>query len=321
MLLPESLLIAMEDLASSVDRKQLQKSAAELSSRYRRGLSQKDPFIKTQEECLAYLYTRFPATFAANYAVFSELKERSLEPIESILDLGAGSGAAFWAAYSMCQNLDSYTLLERDQRLIDLGKKLLINTEFSLNPEWICSDYGQLSLTKSYDLTLFSYSLGETESKEWEAILKRVMAHTTKLFVMIEPGTPSGYHKIIKVRDFFIQHGFYTVAPCPHNKKCPLLGQDWCHFSQRLPRTSLHRILKSGSLGFEDEKFSYIIMSKAPYSLKGYRVIKTPLKRSGYIELELCSTEEGLVHKKTSKKHKEFFSEAKKLDWGSFYSE
>lgn len=320
MLIPQALCSAIEDLVSSTPRKRLQEAAHALSLRYRNPKGQEGPFIKSREERLAYLCTRFPATFAVNCAVFKEIKERGFgETVHTVADLGAGSGAAFWACMESLSCVTSYTLVERDQELMRLGKDLLDRVSAPICPEWQCSDYGSQRLTQ--DMALFSYSLGESPRDQWEEVLQRVGETTKELIVIIEPGTPVGYEKILVMRDILLGLGWSTIAPCPHNKSCPLLGKDWCHFSQRLPRTSIHRVLKEASLGFEDEKFSYIVMGKKPYSVSGSRVIKTPYQRSGYIELELCSTDSGLLHRKTSKKEKDFFSKAKKLSWGSFYSE
>ena len=320
MLLPDSLLKAIDKIVEFTDRKRLYEGAEKLSLRYRTPSPHHQVFIQTEEECLAYLCMRFPATFGANYFVFSEMQKRGLEKtISSILDVGSGSGAALWAASKIFFNLNTYTLLERDSRLVTIGKELLKEANFSFDTHWMLGDYTETFKDKTHDLVVISYSLGEVDPKQWEKVLIQAIKHTHQFLVILEPGTPAGYKKLMRMREILIQQGLYMVAPCPHNKPCPMVAQDWCHFSQRVPRTSLHRELKHGSLGFEDEKFSYIIMSKQPYYKEGYRIIKTPLRRSGFIELDVCSTSEGLLHKKFSKKQGDFFNQVKKLDWGSFY--
>lgn len=321
MLLPGSLISAIESLVAAVDRKKLYQSAEALSLRYRTSETSCQPLIRTQEERLAYLCTRLPATFAANHAVLSEMQKKGVqEEVHSVLDVGAGSGAALWAVMETLGSMSSYTLLERDPHLISLGQELLKRSRPSFPIEWICKDYTTEIPGDRHDLSIFSYSLGEVDSTQWKTVLERVAAKTKQLLIIIEPGTPLGYQKILAMRDILLSYGWSTVAPCPHNKPCPLSKTDWCHFSQRLPRTSLHKTLKDASLGYEDEKFSYIIMSKKPYTVQGYRVIKPPTKRSGYIELELCSTHHVILHKKASKRDKHFFNKAKKLSWGSFCS-
>ena len=97
-------------------------------------------------------------------------------------------------------------------------------------------------------------------------------------------------------------------------------GTNWCHFKERLKRSSLHRELKEGELGYEDEKYSYVILSKQFHKLGGKRILRHPQKRGGHISFELC-TEEGLQKKIVSKKQGQIFREAKKLKWGDHVGE
>ena len=42
--------------------------------------------------------------------------------------------------------------------------------------------------------------------------------------------------------------GAHVVAPCAHDKRCPMDGTDWwCHFSQRLQRPDTQRAVKGGA--------------------------------------------------------------------------
>lgn len=322
MQLPEELVFEIEKLVNAVDRKALYASAESLSLRYRTEASSQQVFIKTYEEALAYLCTRFPATFAANYAVFSEIQKKGLSSdIHSILDIGSGSGAALWAAQQVLEELNSYTLLERDPHLIKLGKSLINALSSSIETPWIMGDYTKSLPTSKYDLVVISYSLGEVNPQLWESLLLQAFDACEKMVVILEPGTPVGYKKLMKMREILIRLGGNIIAPCPHNKACPMQGTDWCHFSQRLPRSSLHRLVKNGSLGYEDEKFSYLVISKNNYHKSGERILRQPLQRSGYIEWEACSSSEGIVHRKVLKRDKESFNKVKKLSWGSFYDE
>jgi ribosomal protein RSM22 (predicted rRNA methylase) len=322
MQLPQELVFEIEKLINSVDRKALYASAEALSLRYRTQPSLQQVFIKTYEEALAYLCTRFPATFAANYCVFSEIQQKSMsKDIYSVLDIGSGSGAAFWGAKQVLEGLSSYTFLERDPHLVEIGKSLIKAVPTSIETAWMTGDYTKILPSSKYDLVVISYSLGEVDSRLWEGLLNQAFDCSNKMIVILEPGTPVGYKKLMKMREILIRLGGSLVAPCPHNKACPIQGADWCHFSQRLPRTSLHRLVKSGSLGYEDEKFSYLAVSKNKYNVRGERILRHPLQRPGYIEWESCSSSEGIVQRKVLKREREAFNKAKKLAWGSFYEE
>ncbi|KAL2641800.1 hypothetical protein R1flu_009387 [Riccia fluitans] len=78
-----------------------------------------------------------------------------------------------------------------------------------------------------------------------------------------------------------IKSGAFVVAPCSHEGRCPMDGlSTWCHFVQRLQRTSLQRITKRSSAlplrAYEDEKFSFIVLRRGlrpsePWPLDGLK--------------------------------------------------
>ncbi|KAL0372925.1 UNVERIFIED_CONTAM: hypothetical protein Scaly_0974100 [Sesamum calycinum] len=77
-----------------------------------------------------------------------------------------------------------------------------------------------------------------------------------------------------------LKTGAFIVAPCPHDGPCPLQNTDkYCHFVQRLERTSSQRLYKrsKGPLrGFEDEKFCYVAFRRGtrprePWPLDGMK--------------------------------------------------
>ena len=86
-------------------------------------------------------------------------------------------------------------------------------------------------------------------------------------------------------------------------------SRDWCHFAVRLSRTPLHRTLKGGALGYEDEKYSYLIASKVTHLPSGSRIVRRPIKRKGGALLTLCRASHLEQKMVTSK-------EEKKLKWG-----
>ncbi len=294
----------IEKLLSSLTPSQVKKFSAEVSERYRK---RQTPFLLKKEHRLAYLATRFPATFAVAEKVFEQIKDLS---IHSLLDVGAGPGTGFLAARQVFSSLSHATLLERDEVFIEIARQLI-----GTGVLFMRKDFCQMEDLKSHDLVLFSYSLGEAIEKEQEAVIKRAWDLTEKALVVIEPGTPQGFERIRFIREKLLSWGAYLAGPCPHAAKCPMEKGDWCHFFARLSRNSLHRFAKEGTLGFEDEKFSYLIATRekrAPYAA---RILRHPHKGEGFISFSLC-TSGGLKNKVVTKKEGIVYKSSKKLQWG-----
>ncbi|WP_228984764.1 small ribosomal subunit Rsm22 family protein, partial [Streptomyces sp. DH12] len=122
------------------------------------------------------------------------------------------------------------------------------------------------------DLVTVSYVLNELTAPD-RAALVDAAADAAQAVVIVEPGTPDGYARVIEARDRLIAAGFHVAAPCPHSAACPIVpGTDWCHFSARVSRSSLHRQIKGGTLAYEDEKFSYVAATRRPVTPAPARV-------------------------------------------------
>ena len=105
--------------------------------------------------------------------------------------------------------------------------------------------------------------IGEIGEAERRALAELMWAKTRDTLLIVEPGTPAGYARIIALRQQLIASGAHVAAPCPHDGKCPLAAPDWCHFTQRLPRSRAHKQIKGAELAFEDEKFTYVALTRA----------------------------------------------------------
>jgi ribosomal protein RSM22 (predicted rRNA methylase) len=119
------------------------------------------------------------------------------------------------------------------------------------------------------------------------------------------------------VREALFEAGAEIVAPCPHRLPCPLPADDWCHFSVRLPRSKAHRQAKGGVLGYEDEKYSYLVVARPGLAARptSARVIRPPVVKKFEVELALCTTV-GLAGRAVPKREPADYKAAKKLDWG-----
>ena len=93
------------------------------------------------------------------------------------------------------------------------------------------------------------------------------------------------------------------------------MDPDWCHFAARVERSSLHRRLKEGELSYEDEKYSYLALSRNPVVLPPARIVRRPRHHPGWIELPTCAPE-GLVTLRVTKRDRDGFRAARHAAWG-----
>jgi len=289
---------AILNFLNTIDLQKLKSSSARLTSLYREGGS-----LTREEEMLAYLIVRLPATYTVLTYVLVQV------PQGSILDLGSGPGTAWWAAKVSWDTLPIFTAIEREGKFIELGKKL--GTEAS----WIQENFLSDNSFAPHDWLLFSYSLAEIAEKELPALLKKSWTAAQKGVILVEPGTPAGFQRMLKARHELLSLGGSILAPCPHAAVCPLKTSDWCHFSVRLERTFLHRYAKEGSLPFEDEKFTYLIVTKDKLHTNLARILRPPSHHSGHVVIPLC-TKNGLQNVTISRRHKELYKKARKAEWG-----
>jgi len=306
---------ALELFASHYKIDQLAQAREELTRKYRDPNRHGQPttFMTTSLHRAAYVLTRMPATYAVIRRVLNSIKARTEHStIETLLDLGSGPGTALWAAFTEFPEIKQAVALEQDKELIAIGKKLMENLPSRTlwqHKNITSQDYPEA------DLTIISYAIGELSSEAQEIVLQKAWESTRQLLVLIEPGTKPGFACIRKARETLLQIGAYPLAPCPHAAACPMPQNDWCHFSERLERSALHRKLKSGDLGYEDEKYAYFVASKVTETLPSNRILRHPQKHSGHIQFELC-TPQGLQKRTISKKEGNSYKLARKTNWG-----
>jgi ribosomal protein RSM22 (predicted rRNA methylase) len=318
--LPQDLRTAVDAELSSISPKKLAELASGLSERYRtKEPSSGKSFLKSREDVDAYAAFRLPATFAAVYSALRQVQERLPEwNPQTIMDVGAGPGTAMWAAASVWPDLKSITLLEREEGMISLGKRLASysTTDSIKEAKWIKSDITGDWETYSADIVIASYVFGELNEQHRQEFIQKLWMATSGTMIVIEPGTPAGFSRIKQAREQLIKEGAATIAPCPHNESCPMAEDNWCHFSQRVSRSRLHRQVKAGELSYEDEKFSFLAVSRMKGEPILGRVLRHPQIRKGFVQFESC-TPEGLANSVITRKDKELYRLAKDLNWGS----
>ena len=320
MQLPELLQQAIEEEMAHRSLQAISEASSHLSDRYKKGISS-DRFILSEYDRFAYILSRMPATFSAIFHVLKELQYRTpdFHP-GSFLDLGAGPGTGLWASSVLFSSIHQFEAWEYDEKFMTLGKKLARENMRLSQVQWKLRNFAIDRDLPLSDLVLLSYSIGEIEEKFWGPFLHEVWDKVQSTLVIIEPGTPAGYARILKIRDQLIQQGALLIAPCPHMGNCPLKGPDWCHFFARVERSSLHRKVKNAVLNYEDEKFSYLIFSKEP-KVQSFssRLLRHPQIFKGHLKLSLCRQDGQIQEQVVSKKDNSFYKLSRKLDWGDCF--
>ena len=325
MRLPAALAEAALNVSADIPNKLIHQAATELSRQYS-AANDFSAALRSPAHRAAYLLTRMPATYAACWRVFRELRDRAPSvAINSLLDLGAGPGTAAWAAVESGMPLQQISMVERDAGMTELGKRMAANAPHVAikSAEWTLGDITHsMPAGKKYDLVIASYILGELSPAQQASLIAQAWQQTEHFLVFIEPGTPRAYQTMMGVRDSLLENGAHLLAPCPHEEECPLKSSatDWCHFAQRLERTAEHRRLKGGELNYEDEKFSYLIFSREPHTRAPSRIIRHPLFNKGYVKMTLC-TKNGITAHTVTKSKGGDYRQARKSEWGDGWKE
>lgn len=284
-----------------------------ISEHYRRA-GASHGVVGEQSDAIAYALSRMPATFAAVSRVLEELQQRApgFAPA-SLLDAGAGPGTAAWAAGESFGGLRK-TLFDHNREFLDLART--IAAEQSDPAELLRDDLSGFALGRSFDLVTCAYALTELGDTAVLDAAERLWRHTAGVLVIVEPGRPRDYQRLLAVRARLIERGGTVLAPCPHDAACPLVAPDWCHFSVRLSRSREHMRMKGGTLGYEDEKFSYLVVAHPGIGDRTpARVIRPPEENKFSVSLPLCAPD-GAQLRVVASRDKSAFKAARKLRWG-----
>ena len=313
--LPAELKAALDARLQGFSRVEAAGSAASISKTYRDGGG--SAAIRSETDALAYALARMPATYAAVTASLNALCEIApgFAP-STLLDVGAGPGTASWAAAEAFASLRDFALLDANTALRALALDLAAGSARLGRIDYRRGEArAMLAEAEPADLVVASYMIGEIAEAERGALLALMWEKTRAALVIVEPGTPAGYGRIIAARTQLIASGAHVAAPCPHDGKCPLSAPDWCHFTQRLPRSRAHKRIKEAEVPFEDEKFSYVALTRAAVAEHPARVLAQPVVGKVEVSAKLC-TADGLVVTKILRRAKADYARAKRWRWG-----
>ncbi|MFC5724020.1 small ribosomal subunit Rsm22 family protein [Streptomyces gamaensis] len=321
----ENLRAVLAELLDGLPPRQAAQAVERLIANYRGRTPTDAPVLRGRSDVVAYAAYRMPATFEAVRSALEAFRERLPEWVPaSHVDVGGGTGAASWAVAAAWPGGErETTVLDWAEPALALGAELARGADSAAlrGARWQRRVIGGgLALPEGTDLVTVSYVLGELTAADRTAVTDAA-ARAARAVLVVEPGTPEGYLRVIEARDRLIAAGFTVVAPCPHSAACPIgPGTDWCHFAARVSRSSLHRQVKGGSLAYEDEKFSYVaaVREDVATALPGApaRIVRRPQIRKGQVLLELCTPGEGLARETVTKRHGALYRAARDADWG-----
>ncbi|MFD7627686.1 small ribosomal subunit Rsm22 family protein [Streptomyces sp. NPDC059851] len=316
----EDLRSALAGLLDGLPPKQAAAAVERLIANYRGRTPTDAPVLRDRSDVAAYAAYRMPATFEAVRAALAGLAAAAPQwSPASHVDVGGGTGAATWAVDATWDGPRTTTVLDWAEPALALGRELAgaSGSPVLRTAEWRRAVIGSGITLPEADLVTVSYVLNELTPEARRAVVAEA-ARAGRAVVLIEPGTPDGYLRIREARDQLIEAGLRVAAPCPHDGTCPIeVGQDWCHFSARVSRSSLHRQVKGGSLAYEDEKFSYVAATRFPAEPAPSRITRKPQIRKGLVLLDLCGPQgEGLTRSTVTKRHGDLYKAARDAEWG-----
>ena len=314
MKIPELLENEIEEKLNHIKLTELKQYASRLSKKYMHQERTGETLLNTEIEALAYSIMRMPATYGAVYTALKHTLERIEGNIQTVLDIGAGTGAATWAISELLET-KNIQCFEREQVMLELGKSFMSQNPKLKDVSWDYMDIVEDKLDTKADLVVTSYMLNEIKPENRKDVINKLINSSNHILLIIEPGTPEGFQNIKEVQKIAIENGLHIIAPCTFQGICPLPDEDWCHSIVRMERTKAHKALKNADLPYEDEKFSYIAISKENYDNSEIRILRHPMIEKGKITLKVCHNgkiEDMII----TKKDKELFKKVKKKKCG-----
>ncbi|MEU6670250.1 small ribosomal subunit Rsm22 family protein [Streptomyces sp. NPDC046727] len=308
---------ALADLLDGLPPTEVSAAVDRLIANYRGDTPTHAPILRDRADVAAYAAYRMPATFEAVRSALAAFADAlpGWTP-GSHVDIGGGTGAATWAVTATWPGERGVTVLDWAEPALALGREIAAANPALKDARWQRARIGADLTLDATDLVTVSYVLNELAEAD-RAALVDAAGGAARAVVIVEAGTPAGYDRVIEARDRLIRAGFRIAAPCPHSAACPIVpGTDWCHFSARVGRSSLHRQVKGGSLAYEDEKFAYVAATRLPAEPAPARVVRRPQIRKGQVLLDLCEAEEQLRRTTVSKRHGDLYKAARDADWG-----
>ncbi|XP_036452142.1 methyltransferase-like protein 17, mitochondrial [Colossoma macropomum] len=287
---------------------------------------------------VVFMAARLAGGYAAVMRALNEIKKRDLSfAPRSLLDFGSGLGTALWASHTHWgDSLKEHVCVDASGAMNRLAEQLLTGgseTEDPLIKHVYFRQFLPVSPKVQSDLVVAAFSLSELASqKEREDTVLTLWRKTNAYLVLVENGTKEGHQVLMEARDVLLKKEEKVIhdsrrpvvfAPCTHERTCPkLLNQPVvpCNFLQ-----PYHPLPLPGSADREEERFSYLIVSREEREAPGEREgvewgrLTAPVhRRTRHVQCQICcSTGELKQLAVTARQHgRDSYRCARSSNWG-----
>lgn len=290
-----------------------------------RDAGDRQAFVKSPDDVLAYLCLRFPATYAQLSGALLQVKERLPEwKPASMLDIGCGPGTAIWAAKELWPTISHATGVDQVQHFLSIASELGTSYQDTLTATWEKASFlnwiTDTSDTNTYDLIVIANVLNELPGMLKEQVLRKVAEKCGGVVVILEPGTQDG---VTLIERFAKSDAVSLPLIAPYIGGTFVPQEDtWIHFSQRFQRPDFMRLIRQGmrdsslmASDWEDATYAYVAKGTIPPRPAWGQTIGKVEKYKGYLQIPVL-TKDGIVRARVLKRHKEIYNAAKELRWG-----
>lgn len=295
--LEESISHALSDTHKKQLRHDIEHVAA-LAAHNELDLTPADRFFESMPPGRAtavYLASKFMACYASILSVLEEVRRRIGTPVHKVVDYGCDAAAGLWAAMDVFDVL-MYVGEARSAPLMRTGIALLhtpalrdklkqIHAVFRLSSDKPVPlqrgapvDPG-VPPEETLALSAFSLSKMTTDTMR-ERHIERMWKSKAQLIVLIDEATPRGFASVAAARAQILHYGrttgrdLHVVAPCPHDKPCPMLHPFGMTKSSRIPKVcafkqayhapQYQRIAENSARSERMAKYTFAVIARGP---------------------------------------------------------
>lgn len=163
----------------------------------------------------------------------------NLFPKETFIleDWACGPGTAALKYLEFCEHIQNYKV-----KLVDRSSIACRFAQKKIKDIFSAVEFTENQTSNDRDflhIQLISYVLSELSAHSLAQIVDKLKK--TDIFIWMDASSIKESHQLSQVRDSLLEE-FYFLAPCPHQKECPVLKTktDWCHRFAKAPTYVFH---------------------------------------------------------------------------------